>query len=128
MVPVKRTATVIITDGAGVREATFNLTVTDVPVDPAIRVAVSQLVSTTSGALDVADDSNMTVTITGEITIAPPLIPVPADVAGLKDTPLPVAYELSDDELKLTSTLFFGLGVTSTPDEQLTLTKQQESN
>ena len=125
IVPVTRTASVVIEDGDGTQEGTFALTVTDVPVDLAIRAVVSRLVSMTSGTINVQNDSQMTVTLTGEITIVPPLIPVPADVASLRDTPVPVAYELMDNELNLTSTLFFGLGVTTAPDEKLTLTKQE---
>ena len=127
MVPVTRTARVVIEDGAGTQEGTFTLTVTDVPVNAAIQAVVPRLVGTTSGTINVQNDSQMTITITGEMMIDPPLIPVPTEVANLKDTPVPVAYELMGNELKLTSTLYFGLGLTKAPDEPLTLTKQETS-
>ena len=76
------------------------------------------------GTINVEDDSKMKVTLT-EINTVPPAFALPAAVA-LKDMETPFGYALTDDQLKLSSLAFVGLGFAASPDEQITFAKQTE--
>ena len=127
---VSRTVTVVIEDGVGNHEGTFTLTVTTIPTDPLVMTVlqtqmISEIVTTASGTINVKNDSEMTVTITSDITNNTPVFPVPTDVKDqFQNTPLPVSYELMDDEIELSSTILLALEVIMTPGEKLTLTRQ----
>ena len=126
---VSRTVTVVIEDGVGNHEGTFTLTVTTTPTDPMVLAVlqaqmISEIVTTASGTINVKNDSELTVTITSGITNAPSVFPVPDGVTEqLLNTPLPVSYELMDDELKLSSAVLLALEAVMTPGEKLTLTR-----
>ena len=128
-IDVSRTVTVVIKDGVGNHEGTFTLTVTTIPTDLMVMAVlqtqmISEIVTTASGTINVKNDSELTVTITSDIINVPPVFPVPDGVTErLQNTPLPVSYELMDDELKLSSAILLALEVVMTPGEKLTLTR-----
>ena len=85
---------------------------------------ITNIVTTASGTINVKNNSEMTVTITSDITNDPTAFPLPSDATDFKDTPLAASYELTGNELKLTSAILLALEVVMTPSEKLTLTKQ----
>ena len=129
-IAVKSRVTAIIEDGAGSNAGTFRLTVSSVPTDEQLKMSLagvigaSAIVTSAEGTINVEDDSKMKVTLT-EISTVPPAFAPPAAVA-LKDMETPFGYVLTDDQLKLSSLAFVGLGFVASPDEQITFAKQTE--
>ena len=105
------------------------LTVSSVPDDEQLKATLAgmqleAIVTSATGTINVEDDSKMKVTLT-EIDTVPPAFALPAATA-LVDMATPFGYELTDDELKLSSVAFVGLGFVTTPDAQITFAKQTE--
>ena len=132
-IAVTSQVTITIEDGDGAHAGTFALTVSSVPDDERLKGAlavmqINAIVTSATGTINVEDDSKMTVTLT-DISIAPPasaVFTVPDAVSAFVDMGTPFGYELTDDELKLSSVAFVGLGFVASPDEQIAFAKQTE--
>ena len=118
-----------IKDGDGAHAGTFALMVSSVPVNEQLKIAlaamrIDAIVTSAMGTINVEDGSKMKVTLTGIDTV--PDAFALAAVTALVDMETPFGYDLDDDQLKLSSVAFVGLGFVAMPDEQITFTKQTE--
>ena len=130
-IAVKSQVTATIEDGDGSHAGTFTLTVSSVPTDEQLKASLegaigsSTVVTSASGTISVEDDSKILVTVT-EIGNTPEAFAPPDNVDALVDMATPVGYELTDDQLTLSSVVFAGLGFAASPTDPITFEKQTE--
>ncbi len=119
-VQIPTDVTVVIVDGSGVNTGTFELTVAQTLAPP----PAPQAETTATGTVKAESSSVLKVTLAG--IMGPPTLP--AEVTALKDVEQTLGYDLMDDSLKISGAVLAALGVTSSPTDELTLTKQMASN
>ena len=107
--------TLVIEDGEGVNTGSFSMTIAQVvpPLPDRVNTAMG------SGTVKAESSSVLKVTLTAIMGTQ-----LPENVTALKDVEQTFGYDLDGNTLKVSAAVLFGLGITSSPTDELELTKQ----
>ena len=132
--PAVRTVTVTITAGDDANTGSFSLMVVDAVKPPANVMGFEVPLSNTVDGTIAVDAAKITVTITEDGIMLDPRISTSAGAAEatalkslLTADPQELAYEIKDNELKVSGAALLSLKVTTAESPQLTLTKSTTS-